>query len=88
MDSLKLLRLVFKILYNLIVAYLLLILLLDSSALVKFLNTVFHKLNLHVYRCSYTHTTAYVNSFSNWLLIFQLSFRSEIEFYLFHEPIS
>ena len=88
MDSLKLLRLVFKILYYLIVAYLLLILLLDSSALVKFLNPVFHKLNLHVYRWSYTHTIVYADSFSNWPLTFQLSFRSEIEFYLFHEPIS
>ena len=88
MDSLKLLRLVFKILYYLIVAYLLLILLLDSSALVKFLNPVFHELNLHVYRWSYTHTIAYADSFSHWPLIFQLSFRSEIELYLFHEPIS
>ena len=76
-DSLELLRLVFKILYYLIVAYLLLILLLDSSALVNFLNPMFHKLNLHVYRWSYTHPIAYANSFSNWPLIFHLSFRSE-----------
>lgn len=79
MNCIKLLRLVFKTSYHLIMACFLLTLVLESSAPVNFFYLKPHILNLHVHRWSYTPTVTYINSFSYWLLTFQLSFKSEIK---------